>query len=63
MKGRSTETALLKLKELLLGNIEAKLVTLGIFIDFTKAFDRINHKMLLTKLYLYGVRGVALQII
>ena len=41
--------------------IDDNLYTCGVFLDFSKAFDTINHKIFLKKLAAYGIRGLPLQ--
>lgn len=62
-KGRSTESALLLQKEIILSSFEREQYTLGIFIDYSKAFDRINHTTLIKKLAHYGFRGIFLALL
>lgn len=61
--GMSTELALLSQKELTLNNFENKILTLGIFIDFSKAFDSTNYETLFSKLEHYGFPGITLKLI
>ena len=60
-KNHSTAYALILLYDKLSDAIDQGKVTLGLFIDLSKAFDTVNHDILLAKIQFYGVRGVALQ--
>ena len=53
--------ALIQLYDKLSDAIDQGKVTLGLFFYLSKAFDTVNHDILLAKLEFYEVRGVALQ--
>ena len=59
--GRSCEHALLNAQEVLSNTLNKNQIALLLFIDFSKAFDMVEHDILLAKLYNYGIRGVALD--
>ena len=59
--GYSTAHVNCLLVEKVTAAFEKKMSTLGIFLNLSKAFDTIDHEILLSKLAHYGIRGAALD--
>jgi len=57
----SCEHALLDAQNTILTALDKKQIALLLLIDFSKAFDMVDHSILLNKLNNYGIRGIALK--
>ena len=57
-QGFGTDIALVFLIDKILKALDEGEIVLGVFIDLGKAFDTVNHTLLLDKLYKYGIRGM-----
>ena len=56
--GKSTSQSCNSLIQLIYDNLDRGRTTISIFLDFQKAFDCVDHRILLGKMYHYGIRGV-----
>ena len=54
----STEFAIFEISNLLSKSLDMNKYALGFYLDLTKAFDTVDHGILLKKLYHYGIRGI-----
>ena len=59
--GHSCQNAISELIGTVLKNQEENKLTIGVFIDLSKAFDTLSHDILLRKLQKYGIRGTPLK--
>ena len=55
----STNHALIDITEKIRNALDNKNLVCGVFVDLQKAFDTVNHNILLSKLNHYGIRGTA----
>ena len=60
-KGHSTMASIAELTDSILCNINKGLTSLAAFIDLRKAFDTVDHNILLRKLRCYGIEGTNLR--
>ena len=60
-KGRSCLTQLIKHIDIILRNFLSGNDTDSIYLDFSKAFDKVVHHILINKLHSYGIRGKLLS--
>ena len=58
----STEIATLEIIDIIVQEIDQSAIPLNIYLDLSKAFDTIDHNILLHKLNYYGINGAALDL-
>jgi hypothetical protein len=61
-KKHSTELAALEIVDRLITKMDKQETPLNIYLDLSKAFDTIDHKILKNKLEYYGIEGISLNL-
>ena len=56
-KHHSTNHAIITMVEKVSNALDTGKIVVGVFLDLKKAFDTVNHDILLKNIYAYGIRG------
>ena len=59
--GHSTEYAAIEISDRIISAMDKNKIPLNIYLDLSKAFDTLDHAILLDKLFHYGIRGNPLK--
>lgn len=62
-KGKCTSTTINRFLKYVVDQLDNTSSLIAFFCDLSKAFDSVNHDILLQKLEYYGVRGIALNVL
>ena len=57
-KNHGTNLALIEVIDSIYKSLDSGKIVRGMFLDLQKAFDTVQHDILLNKLFNYGIRGV-----
>ena len=60
-RGKSTHMALIVLLDKISEALDRGECVMGVFLDFSKAFDTVDHSILFRKMQKYGIQGLALR--
>ena len=58
----STEYAIMEVIDITITALDSNETHINIFLDLSKAFDTLDHKILLNKLHMYGICDIALEL-
>ena len=59
-KNSNTSDAIIEILNHVYSSLDKKQSTIAVYLDFPKAFDTVNHEILMSKLQHNGIRGVML---
>ena len=58
LKNLNTSDAIIEFLDYVYSSLDKKQSTIAVYLDFSKAFDTVNHDILMSKLQHHGIRGV-----